>query len=170
MPPARGREVVVVDVLLWVLCVLLIVVGVAGTVLPALPGTAFVFAGVVLGAWIDDFARVGWGTVAVVGVLAVISWVLDYVAGLLGAQRAGASRLAVIGAAAGTVVGLFMGLVGVFFMPLVGAAVGEYLYLRDHRQAARVGVATWVGLMVGLVAKVVIAFVMIGIFVVALVF
>lgn len=165
----RG-EAALIDTLWWLLCVALIAVGVAGTVLPALPGTALVFAGILLGAWIDDFVHVGWGTVAVVGVLAAISWVLDYVAGLLGAQRAGASRLAVAGAAAGTVVGLFMGLVGVLFMPLVGAAVGEYLTLRDHRQAARVGVATWVGLMVGLVAKVVIAFVMVGIFVVALLF
>jgi hypothetical protein len=156
------------DTLWWVLCVLLIVVGVAGTVLPALPGTAFVLAGIVLGAWIDDFVHVGWGTVTIVAVLAVIAWVLDYVAGLLGARRAGASPQAITGAAIGTVVGLFMGLIGVFFMPLVGAAVGEYLAQRDHRQAARVGVATWLGIMAGLVAKVVIAFMMIGIFVVAL--
>jgi uncharacterized protein YqgC (DUF456 family) len=159
----------VVEVLWWGLCVLLLAVGVAGTVLPALPGTAFVLAGVLLGAWIDDFQRVGWTTVAVVAVLAVVAWVLDYVAGLLGARRAGASRQAVVGAAIGTVVGLLMGLVGVLFMPLVGAAAGEWLARRDHRQAARVGVATWLGIMAGLVAKVVIAFVMIGVFVVALV-
>ena len=157
-----------VEVLAWIACVLLLAIGVAGTVLPALPGTAFVLAGIVLGAWIDGFERVGGVTVAVTAVLAALSWVLDYVAGLLGARKAGASAQAVSGAAVGTVVGLFMGLVGVLFMPLVGAAVGEYLARRDHRQAARVGVATWIGIMVGIVAKVVIAFVMIGIFVAAL--
>lgn len=154
----------------WTLSVALIVAGVAGTVLPALPGTLFVLGGIVLGAWIDDFTRVGWVSVSVVTVLAVLAWVLDYVAGLLGAQKAGASRLAIIGAVIGTVVGLFMGLVGVFFMPLVGAAIGEYIAQKDHARAAHVGLATWLGIMAGMVAKVVIAFMMIGVFVVALLF
>lgn len=154
--------------LLWLLAVLLMIVGVAGTVLPALPGTAFVLGGIWLAAWIDDFTRIGGLTLALVSVLAVLAWLLDYVAGLLGAKKAGASAQAVAGAAIGTVVGLFMGLVGVFFMPLVGAAVGEYLARRDHRQAARAGVATWLGIMAGMAAKVVIAFMMLGIFAVAI--
>jgi uncharacterized protein YqgC (DUF456 family) len=154
--------------LLWVLCVVLILLGLAGTVLPVLPGTLLVWAGIVLGAWIDDFARVSMTTVAVITVLGVLAWGLDYAAGLMGAQRAGASKQALAGAAVGTVLGLFMGLVGVLFMPLVGAAVGEYLARKDHTQAAKVGVATWVGIMVGLVAKVVLSFIMVGIFAAAL--
>ena len=154
----------------WTLCVLLIAAGLAGTVLPALPGTALVLGGIVLGAWIDDFTRVGAATLALVSVLAVLAWGLDYAAGLLGARRAGASRQALVGAALGTVAGLFMGLVGVFFMPLVGAAVGEYIARRDEQRAWKVGLSTWLGIMVGLVAKVVIAFMMIGIFIAALVF
>jgi len=156
--------------LLWILCVLLIVAGAAGTVLPALPGTALILVGILLGAWIDDFTRVGPLVLTVIGVLAVLAWVLDYVAGLMGAQKAGASRQALIGAALGTVLGIFMGLVGVLFMPLVGAAVGEYLARRDEKNALKVGVATWLGILAGLLAKVVIAFMMIGIFVAALIF
>ncbi len=158
------------DIVLWIGVVVLIVVGIAGTVLPALPGTLFVLAGVVLGAWIDDFTRVGGWTVVAVAVLALLAWVLDYAAGLMGAQRVGASRQALIGAAIGTVVGIFMGLVGVLFMPLVGAAAGEYLARRNQQQALKVGVATWLGMMVGMVAKVALAFVMVGVFIVALVF
>ena len=158
------------EIALWILSWTLIAVGVAGTVLPALPGTALVFAGAALGAWIDDFQRVGGVTVAVLGALAVIAFVLDYVAGLLGAKKAGASRQALIGAAVGTVVGVFMGFVGVLFMPFVGAVVGEYMARREHAGALKVGVATWLGLMVAMIAKVVIAFVMIGILVVALMF
>lgn len=154
--------------LLWILCVVLILLGLAGTVLPMLPGTVLVWGGIVLGAWIDDFARVGTVTVVVVSVLAVLAWGLDYVAGLMGAQKVGASRQALLGAAVGTVVGLFMGLVGVLFMPLVGAAVGEYLARRDQARAVKVGLATWVGIMVGLIAKVVLAFVMVGLFVASL--
>ena len=152
----------------WTLSIVLIVVGLAGTVLPALPGTMFVLGGIVLGAWIDDFVHVGATALTIVTVLAVLAWVLDYVAGLLGARKAGASRQAIIGAALGTVAGLFMGLVGVFFMPLVGAAIGEYIAQKDHARAAHVGVATWLGIMVGMIAKVVLAFMMIGVFVAAL--
>jgi uncharacterized protein len=154
----------------WVVSTALIVLGLAGTVLPALPGTILVLGGIVLGAWIDGFQRVGWLAVTSVAVLAVLAWVLDYVSALLGAKRAGASRQAVIGAALGMVAGIFMGLVGVLFMPLVGAAVGEFMALGDQRRAMRVGVSTWLGLMAGMLAKVVLAFTMVGIYIVALLF
>jgi len=161
---------VMADTLWWLLSAALILVGLAGTVLPALPGTALVLAGIVLGAWIDDFTRVGGWAIGLIVVLAVLAWVLDYVSALLGARRAGASRQALIGAALGTVVGLFMGLVGVLFMPLVGAAAGEYLAQRDQQRAVRVGVSTWLGLLAGLLAKVVLACMMVGVFIAALVF
>lgn len=154
--------------LLWILSATLILIGLAGTLLPILPGTGLVWAGIVLGAWIDDFSRVGMTTLAVISALALLAWALDYIAGLMGAQKAGASRQALFGAAAGTVLGLFMGFIGVLFMPLVGAAVGEYLARREAAGAVRVGVATWLGILVGLLAKVVLAFVMVGIFGVAL--
>ncbi|MBI5276831.1 MAG: DUF456 family protein [Burkholderiales bacterium] len=157
------------DTLLWILSGALILAGFAGIVLPALPGTLLVFAGIVLGAWIDGFTRVGWFTLAAIAVLALLAWLMDYVAAMLGAKRAGASGLALAGAAIGTVAGIFMGLVGVLFMPLVGAAVGEFIARRQHGQALRVGVATWLGLLAGMLAKFVLAFMMVGIFVFALV-
>lgn len=156
------------DALLWTLAVALVVLGLAGTVLPVLPGAVLVFAGVLLAAWIDDFTRISGWTVLVVGLLALLSWGAEFASGMLGAKRAGASRQAVIGAAIGTVAGVFTGFVGLLFMPLVGAAVGEYLADRDAVRAGRVGVATWVGLLIGTVAKVAIVFVMVGIFVAAL--
>lgn len=152
----------------WILSVALIVLGLIGTVLPALPGTALVLGGIVLGAWIGDFQQVGPWSLALISAMAVLAWVLDYVAGLMGARKAGASKQAIAGAALGTVAGLFMGLIGVFFMPLVGAALGEYLARKDEGRAIKVGLATWLGIMVGLIAKVVLAFMMIGVFVVAL--
>ena len=158
------------DVALWILSAGLMVVGLAGAVLPVLPGAALVLAGTVLGAWIDDFQRVGGWTVGVLVALAVLSWALDYIAGVLGAKKAGASKQALIGAAVGTVAGLFLGFVGVLVLPFIGAAAGEFLARRDHQAAVRVGLATGIGLVIALVAKVAIAFVMIGIFVVALLF
>lgn len=158
------------NALWWLLSIGLIGIGLAGIVLPALPGTAFVLAGIVLGAWIDDFTRVGWLAVAAVTALAVLSWIADYASAVLGAKRAGASRQAIWGAAIGTVAGIFMGIIGVFFMPLVGAAAGEWWARRSHHGAVKVGIATWVGLMLGMLAKFVLAFMMVGIFVAALVF
>lgn len=164
--PQQGRAVV--DTLWWALSAVLILLGLAGIVLPALPGTVLVLAGIVVGAWIDDFTRVSWFVIAASTALAVLAWVLDYVAALLGAKRAGASRQAVIGAALGTVAGIFMGLIGVFFMPLVGAAIGEFVARQDHHRAVKVGVATWLGLIAGMLAKVVLAFMMVGIYLAAL--
>lgn len=154
--------------LVWLLAVILMLVGVAGTVLPALPGVAFVLAAIVLGAWIDDFARVPAWVVVFCAVLAIIAWVTDYLATVLGAKRAGASTLALVGAAVGTVVGLFMGLVGVLFMPFVGAVAGELIARQRAPQAVKVGLATWLGLLVGTVVKVVLVFTMIGVFLAAL--
>ena len=156
------------DVLLWILVVVLIATGVVGTILPALPGALLVFAGILLGAWIDHFDRVSITVVVICGVLTLLAWATDYVAALLGAKRAGASRLAVIGAAIGTVAGVFTGLVGLIFMPLVGAAIGELIAVRNAARAAQVGISTWIGLLLGTLAKVVLTFVMVGIFIAAL--
>jgi uncharacterized protein YqgC (DUF456 family) len=156
--------------LLWILAIVLIAVGVVGVVLPALPGVVFVFAGILLAAWIDNFTRIGTATLVVLGVLAAIAFVIDYVASAAAAKKAGASKLGLLGAALGTVLGIFTGFIGLIFMPLVGAAIGEYLAQRDALRAGRIGLATWVGLLVGTVLKLGIVFTMIGIFVVALIF
>jgi uncharacterized protein YqgC (DUF456 family) len=155
--------------ILWTVSVALILLGLAGTVLPALPGVTLVFGGIALAAWIDDFARIPVWLLLLLGVLTALAWIIEYAAAAMGAKRAGASRQAVVGAVAGTVAGIFSGLWGLLFMPLVGAAVGEYIAQRDLRRAGKVGVATWIGLLLGTAAKVAIAFAMIGIFVFALI-
>jgi len=156
------------DILLWVIAVAMIVIGLAGTVLPVLPGAPLIFGGIALAAWIDGFARISVWIVLVLGVLAAIAFAVDYLAAVLGAKRAGASRLAVLGAAIGAVVGLLAGLVGVVVLPFVGAVIGEFVAQRDVWRAGRVGFATWIGLAVGTAVKVAIAFTMVGVFIVAL--
>ncbi len=155
-------------VALWILAVALIVVGVAGTVLPALPGIPLIFGGVLLAAWIDDFRRIPGWVIGVLAVLAVIGIAVDYVAAALSARRVGASRQGIIGAAIGTVAGIFTGLWGLLFMPLVGAAIGEYLAHQDALRAGKVGIATWFGLLIGTAVKIAVAFTMIGVAVAAL--
>jgi hypothetical protein len=153
---------------LWIVAVLLIALGVAGTVLPALPGIPLLFGGVLLAAWIDDFQRIPGWVVGVLAALAVIGVAVDYVAAALSARRVGASRQGIIGAAVGTVAGVFTGLWGLLFMPLVGAAIGEFLAHRDALRAGKVGVATWFGLLIGTAVKLAVAFTMVGIAIAAL--
>jgi len=158
------------DIALWIVAVALIAIGLAGTVLPALPGMPLIFGGVLLAAWIDDFTRIGGWTIGVLGVLALVGVAVDYAAAALSARRVGASRQGIIGAAIGTVLGVFSGLWGLLFMPLLGAAVGEYLAHKDALRAGKVGVATWIGLLIGAALKIAIAFTMIGVLIAALVF
>ncbi len=155
---------------LWIVAVLLIVVGVAGTVLPALPGVPLIFGGVLLAAWIGDFQRISVFTVVVLAVLAVVGIVIDYIAAAISAKRAGASKQGIAGAAIGTVAGIFTGLWGLLFMPLMGAAIGEFIAHKDAFRAGKVGAATWFGLLIGTAIKLAIAFTMVGVFIAALVF
>lgn len=156
------------DALWWTIAVILMLVGLAGTVLPALPGVPLIYAGIVLAAWIGGFEAISVTTLVILGVLTAIGVAADFVATALGAKRAGASRYGVIGAALGTVVGIFTGLWGLVFMPLVGAALGEFYAHRDALTAGRVGLATWVGMLLGTAVKLAIALTLIGAFLLAL--
>lgn len=151
-------------VLLWILAVILVLVGIAGTILPALPGAPLVGIGLALAAWADRFEKVGWFPLVIIGVLTVLTLVVDFLATMLGAKRVGASGLALFGAAVGTIAGLFFGLPGVILGPFVGAVVGEYLARRNHEQAVKVGVGTWIGLLLGTAGKLALIFMMIGVF------
>ena len=155
--------------ILWIGAAALIVIGVVGTVVPALPGAAFVFAGIALAAWIDHFARIPPWLLAHLGVMTAMAWLVDYVAAAMGAKRVGASRLAIVGAVLDTLAGILSGLWGLLFMPLVGAAIGEYVAQRDMRRAGKVAIATWVALLLGSAAKIAIVLTMGGIFVFALI-
>ena len=155
-------------VLLWVLAVVLVIVGLIGIVVPALPGTILIFAGLLLGAWADGFTRVGAATLTLLGVIAAASYGVDFVAAALGVKRLGASSRAMTGAALGTLLGLFLGLPGLILGPFVGAVLGELTLHRDIERAGRAGIAAWIGFAVGMAVKVALAFTMVAIFLAAL--
>ena len=140
-----------------------ILVGLAGTIIPALPGIPMIFAGAWLIAYMEDYMYFGWGTLIALGVLTVISIIIDWVSQSMGAQKAGATKLGLTGAFLGTIVGIPFGLVGIFLFPVIGAFVGEMIGHRDMRKAGKVSWATWIGMIAGIAAKLAIAFIMIGI-------
>lgn len=158
--------------LFYVLAGLMMLVGIAGTVLPALPGVPLVFAGMLLAAWAGGFEQVGGWTLAALAILTLLSLGIDFLATAMGAKRVGASRPALVGAVLGTFGGLLFGFVGIFIGPFVGALAGELVWLRrvGHRelgQATKVGLGTWLGIVVGTVLKLGLAFVMVGLFALA---
>ena len=152
---------------LWILAILLMLVGAAGIVLPALPGIPLVFAGMVVAAAIDDFTRIGWITLTVLGFLTLFSVLIEFAASALGAKHVGASKQAIWGALLGTVVGIFFGIPGLLLGPFIGAVIGEFAVHGQFDRAGRVGIATWIGLIFGTIAKIAIAFAMLGIFIFA---
>jgi uncharacterized protein YqgC (DUF456 family) len=152
-----------VTVLLWMLAAALMLGGLIGLVAPALPGGPLLFAGVLVAAWAEGFAYIGWGTLTVLGLLAVLTILVDFIAGALGAKRYGASARSITGATIGGVVGLFFGLVGVVLGPFVGAVIGELSARRGVGAASRAGVGATLGFILGSAAKLAIGFTMIGI-------
>jgi len=156
--------------LYFVLSGILILTGIAGTIVPALPGVPLVFAGMLLAAWADHFQHIGAFTLTILGVLCALALLIDFAASLLGAKRVGASTRALWGALLGTFVGLFFGLPGLLLGPFLGAVTGELTTGRELAQATRVGIGTWLGLLFGTLAKLALCFTMLGVFALALLF
>lgn len=157
---------------LYIVSVLLVLVGLAGIVLPALPGVPLMFAGMLLAAWANGFERVGTITLTILGALTLLSVLADFWATAIGAKRVGASRSALVGAVIGTFVGLFFSLPGLILGPFVGAMAGELLHGRriDRERfglATRVGAGTWMGILFGIALKLALAFAMLGVFALA---
>jgi hypothetical protein len=152
------------EVLLWVLSALLVLAGIAGLLLPALPGAPLIFLGLVAAAWAEDFAYVSWGWLTLLAALAALTYAADFAATALGAKRFGASPRAVLGAVIGGLVGLFFGPLGLVLGPFAGAVLGELSLRRDLDAAGRAGLGATIGLLLGGAVKLALAFVMIGVF------
>jgi uncharacterized protein len=147
-----------------ILSVLLIAVGFLGTFLPVLPGVPLIFIGLLLIAWADGFAKVNLLTMTIIGFLALLSIVIDFVASFMTTKKIGASKNAMWGMVIGSILGLFLGIFGLFFGAVIGALVGEFSAHQDASKATAVGLAAGLGFIVGMVAKVLLAIIMLGIF------
>jgi uncharacterized protein YqgC (DUF456 family) len=158
------------DIALYVLAALLIVGGMAGAVLPTLPGIPMIFGGIWLTAAVDHYRHLGMWWLLIIGTLGSVGVIVDFIASALGARRVGASRLALWGASLGTLIGMFFGVPGLLFGPFVGALLGELASGNSVLRSAHVGVGTWLGLLFGTLFKLVISFVMVGLFGLALLF
>ena len=151
----------------WSLTVSLMLVGLVGAVLPFLPGPFLIFLGGVLHTWLRPESGMSWAGMALLGLLLAVAYAIDFFSGILGARWFGASRWGLWGVFFGGVVGLFLGLPGLILGPLVGGFVFEMAFAKKElKPAAHSTWGTLLGTGVGLVARVAVSAVMIGVFVV----
>jgi uncharacterized protein YqgC (DUF456 family) len=158
------------DLFLYLLAAALIVGGLAGAILPVLPGVPMIFGGIWLAAAVDEYRHLSWGWLVAIGIVAALGVAVDFISGSLGAKKIGASPRALWGAGIGTTIGMFFGLPGLLIGPFAGAVAGELWSGKSILRSAHVGVSTWFGMLLGIVAKVVLSFLMIGMAGVALLF
>ena len=158
------------DIALYILAALLMLGGLAGSVLPVLPGIPMVFGGIWLAAAVDGYRHLGLWWLLIIGTIGAVGVLVDFVASALGAKRVGASRRALWGAGIGTVAGMFFGIPGLLFGPFIGALLGELSSGNSVLRSAHVGVGTWLGLLFGTLLKLVLSFLMVGLFGVAMLF
>lgn len=152
-----------------IVAVLLVVAGIAGTVLPMLPGVPLVFAGLLLAAWHGGFDQVGILTMAIIGAIAAMAWAVDFFASVVTAKKAGASKYALWGAGIGALVGIAGGIVGLIIGPAIGAIIGELI---THKNASKeatskataVGIAAGLGFVLALAIKIVLVLTMLAVF------
>ena len=152
------------DIALYLLAALLIVGGLAGAVLPALPGIPMLFGGIWLVAAVDHYRHLGLGWLLLIGALGVLGVIVDFVAATLGARRVGASRTALWGASLGTLIGMFFGAPGLLLGPFAGALLGELASGTSVLRSTHIGIGTWLGLLFGTLVKLVISLMMLGLF------
>ena len=152
------------DTVLYVIAAVLILTGLVGAVVPALPGIPLIFAGIWLIARLDHYRHLGPGWLAGIAFVGAVGVIIDLVAAALGAKRMGASRRAVWGALLGTLVGLFFGLPGLLLGPFLGAVVGELAAGGSILRSTHVGASAWVGLIFGTMTKLVASLTMVALF------
>jgi hypothetical protein len=140
----------------------LLIAGLLGSFLPLLPGTPLIVLGALLFAFMTDFQTIGVGRLLILVGFSLLAYALDYTAGALGVRKFGGSGWAVMGALLGAVVGVFFGVIGLVLGPILGSVLGELLRSRKLKDSLRSGFGTGVGMLLGVVAKLSLAVVMVG--------
>ncbi len=161
------------DIVLIILGAICLLVGLAGCILPVLPGVPVAYASL----WLlhaTNKVQFGWRFLLVWGVVTVVVQILDAVVPVWGTKVMGGSKAGVWGSTIGLVAGLFLGPWGIVFGPFVGAVAGEILANRSENgmslgQALKAGTGSFVGLLTGTVLKLTCVGLMIYYFVAAVV-
>lgn len=159
MTPAQNTLVLIVTGLIMFL-------GIAGTILPILPGTVLILLGALFYAVVEGFQAVGWPTLLVLTTLAAVATTADIWVGGLGARAGGASGWSIVAGMVGGLVGLlFFNLPGAVVGTILGVLIGEMIRVRDWRQALKAGGGWAAGWLLSVVVQLSLGLVMVAIFI-----
>jgi uncharacterized protein len=147
-----------------IVCYIIMLVGLAGCVLPMLPGTPLVFAGIYIYAWLTDFTIISQNLIIFFLILTIISVLIEYISSSIGSKKFGASKLGFLGAFVGAVIGVFFAPWGLIIGPLAGALIGELIVGKKIKEAVHSGTGAVIGFFGGTLLKIVTAVVMIVLF------
>jgi uncharacterized protein len=151
----------------WLFTIVLFAVGLIGTALPVLPGTTIILAAALIHRiMLGPEKSVGWPTLAILVLLTLATYGLDFLGGYFGAKYFGATKWATFGAVIGAIAGLFFGIVGLFVGPVIGAIAGEFIAGKKMIAAGRAGWGSLLGNLAGIAGKLLIALGMIALFLV----
>jgi uncharacterized protein YqgC (DUF456 family) len=148
--------------LLDVVAFALIALGLAGAIIPTVPGIPLIFIGIWLIAGIDQYHHLGYGWLIGIAAVGAVGLTIDLLAGVLGVKRVRASKQAVMGALFGTVIGLFFGLPGLLLGPFLGSVLGELAAGGGVLRSTNVGISAWLGLIFGTIIKLVSSLMMVA--------
>ncbi len=152
--------------IVFIIVLLIMLGGLSGIVLPIIPSTPLIWFGILIYAICDGFESISWLLLLILAVLTALSLVLDYFGGIIGARKFGATKWGVVGSIFGGIGGFFMGgIVGIIIGPFLGAVLLEIAFGKDFANAFKSGVGTLVGFIGGVISKLVIGVIMIGIFI-----
>ena len=151
----------------WLITIVLFAVGLIGAVVPLLPGTTIILAAAIIHRiMLGPEKSVGWRTIAILAVLTLATYALDFLSGYFGAKYFGATKWGMFGAMIGALVGVFFGFIGLFVGPVIGAIAGEFIAGKQLVDAGRAGWGSLLGNFAGMLGKLAIALVMIVLFLV----
>ncbi len=157
-----------VELFWWMVTIILMALGIIGTVLPVFPGTAIILGAAILHrSMLGPEKSIGWPTLAILVLLTAASYAIEFVAGWAGARRFGATRWGMLGAFLGALIGLFFGLPGLLLGPIIGTLAGELIAGKRLIAAGRASWGALLGNLGALLGKLVIAFTMVSWFLVA---
>ena len=155
------------ELLWWLITIVLFAVGLIGAVVPLLPGTTIILAAAIIHRlMLGPEKSVGWRTIAILAVLTLVTYALDFLSGYFGAKYFGATKWGMFGAIIGALVGIFFGFIGLFVGPVIGAIAGEFIAGKQLVDAGRAGWGSLLGNFAGMLGKLAIALVMIVLFLV----
>ncbi len=140
------------DYILLILGILFMILGIIGCLVPVLPGPLLSFIGLIL----LHFTRFGHFTIPtliILGAIAVVVTVMDYIVPVCGTKRFGGSKYGTRGATVGLIIGIFLGPMGIIFGPLIGAFVGEMIFRDDIGYAIKAGFGSLLSFVTGIGLK-----------------